>query len=252
MPVTAMTKRTTSTPSKRSRSRSADGQARMVLYIRVSTDEQGNGLDAQRSELTRAGEYADWRIVELVVDEGRTGKDLIRPGLQHALQLIADGDADGLAVTKLDRLSRSVIDAGQLAEWFTAAGARLVALDLNIDTSTPSGLMVLHVLAAVAQWERETIAQRTRDGLAALRARGEVTGRPAVADMPELAARILERRNIGITLQAIADELNADHVPTLRGGSCWRPSSVQSAAGYVRGRPRHKAAALPVLGRRAA
>lgn len=227
----------------------------MVLYIRVSTEEQvthGNGLDAKRADLERAAEFARWRILELVVDEGRSGKDLARPGLKRALELIAAGKADGLAVAKLDRLSRSVIDAGQLAEWFQAAGARLVALDLNIDTSTPSGLMVLHVLAAVAQWERETIAQRTRDGLAVLRSKGLPTGRPAVADMPELSGRILAMRMNGITLQAIADTLNAEHVPTMRGGSRWRPSSVQSAAGYRRARPRHKPAELPILTGRAA
>jgi DNA invertase Pin-like site-specific DNA recombinase len=235
----------------RSPQRPAGGAARMVLYTRVSTDEQGNGLDVQRAELARASEFKDWRIHSWITDEGQSGKDLQRPGLRRALQLIADGKADGLAVAKLDRLSRSVIDAGQLAEWFQDAGGRLVALDLNIDTSTPSGRMVLHVLASVAQWERETIAQRTRDGLAALRARGMPTGRPAVADRPELAARIAQMRAGGETLQAIADTLNADGIPTLRGGLCWRPSSVQSAAGYERARPRHKAAQLPGLGRRA-
>lgn len=240
-------------PGKRSGrlTRQPGARARMVLYIRVSTDEQGLGLDVQRAELERAGAYQNWRVTELVVDEGQSGKDLDRPGLKRALELIAAGKADGLAVAKLDRLSRSVIDAGTLAEWFKDAGARLVALDMNIDTSTPSGLMVLHLLSAVAQWERETIAQRTRDGLAALRARGLPTGRPAVADMPELAARIRSLRMNGITLQAIADTLNAELVPTLRGGTCWRPSSVESAAGYRRRAQRHKAPALPPLGRAA-
>jgi DNA invertase Pin-like site-specific DNA recombinase len=225
----------------------------MVLYARVSTEEQSNGLAAQRTELERAGEYQGWKIVELVVDEGRSGKDLERPGLKRALQLIADRKADGLAVAKLDRLSRSVIDAGELAEWFQDAGGRLVALDLNIDTATPSGRMVLHLLAAVAQWERETIAQRTRSGLAELRAQGKPTGPPTVADRPELAARIAAmRHDDGLTLQAIADKLNDELVPTLRGGTHWRPSSVESAAGYHRRRPRHKTAQLPALDRRAA
>ena len=221
----------------------------MILYARVSTDEQSNGLDAQRADLARAGEYSGWRVLELIVDEGASGKDLQRPGLTRALQLIAAGKADGLAVAKLDRLSRSVVDAGQLAEWFARAGARLVALDLNIDTSTPSGLMVLHVLAAVAQWERETIAARTRAGLAFLRGAGKPTGRPAVADDPELTQRIAAMRADGDTLQAIADQLNAEHVPTLRGGACWRPSSVQAAAGYRRRPADHRAATLPALPR---
>lgn len=227
----------------------------MVLYVRVSTEEQARsrlGLEAQQAELERAAEYQDWQILELVCDEGRSGKDLERPGLRHALELIAAGDADGLAVAKLDRLSRSVIDAGMLAEWFKDAGARLVALDLNIDTNTPSGRMVFSVLSAVAQWERETIAQRTRDGLAQLRAQGKPTGRPAVVDQPELADRIRSMRLEGWTLQAIADQMNAERVPTLRGGTHWRVSSIESAAGYRRRAGRHKPAQLPVLPRRVA
>lgn len=224
----------------------------MVLYIRVSTEEQSNGLEAQRAQLERAAEFQSWTVAELVCDQGQSGKDLERPGLKRALELIATGEADGLAVAKLDRLSRSVIDAGTLAEWFEEAGGRLIALDLNIDTSTPSGRMVLHLLAAVAQWERETIAQRTRAGMAELRRRGEPTGRPAVADRPELFDRISALRAGGMTLQAIADALNAEQVPTLRGGSRWRVSSVQAAAGYRRRQARHKYAALPELSRRAA
>jgi DNA invertase Pin-like site-specific DNA recombinase len=228
---------------------------RMVLYIRVSTEEQarsGLGLEAQQAELARAAEFQSWTIVEQIADEGASGKDLERPGLKRALQLIVDGEADGLAVAKLDRLSRSVIDAGSLAEWFDDVDARLIALDLNIDTSTPSGRMVLHVLASVGQWEREVIAQRTRDGLAQLRLQGKPTGRPAVADKPELTERILLMRADGMTLQAIADQLNAERVPTLRGGSMWRVSSVENAAGYKRRRPRHKPPTLPVPMRRAA
>ena len=226
----------------------------MVLYVRVSTEEQathGNGLDAQLAQLHREAEHHQWTIVETIRDEGQSGKDLARPGLKRALELIAAGEADGLAVAKLDRLSRSVIDAGMLADWFDDIDARLVALDLNIDTKTPSGRMVFSVLSAVAQWERETIAQRTRDGLAALRAKGKPIGRPAVADRPELQSRIALMRAQGMTLQAIADQLNAERIPTIRGGAFWRPSSVESAAGYKRRRPRRKPTELPRPMRRA-
>jgi hypothetical protein len=91
----------------------------------------------------------------------------------------------------------------------------------------------------------DDLARLTRDALKALRAKGKPTGRPAVADMPELASRIAALRMNGITLQAIADTLNREHVPTMRGGTCWRPSSVQSAAGYRRARARHQPALAP-------
>lgn len=223
----------------------------MVLYLRVSTEEQaasGLGLDAQRSDLERAAEYHRWKVVELIRDEGASGKDLHRPGLRRALELIAAGKADGLVVAKLDRLSRSVVDFGEILLWLEDAGASFVALDLSIDTTTPAGRMCSTVLMAVAQWERETIAARTRDGLAALRAQGKPTGRPAIADRPELAARIRSmREDGGMTLQAIADQLNAEEIPTARGAAIWRPSSVQSAAGYTRRKPRRRPADLPEL-----
>ena len=231
----------------------ATARTRMILYTRVSTDEQaasGLGLDAQRADLERAAAYHGWLLVDVVSDEGQSAKTLHRPGLMRALQRIADGQADGIAVAKLDRLSRSVIDFGLLLEWLVEQRAQLVALDLNIDTATPSGLMVATVLVAVAQWERDTIAARTRSALTALRARGKPTGRPAVADRPELSDRIRAMRVDGMTLQAIAQVLTAEGVPTARGAATWRASSVHTAAGYQRPGARRKPTALPTPRRR--
>jgi DNA invertase Pin-like site-specific DNA recombinase len=226
----------------------------MVAYLRVSTEEQalhGYGLDAQEHELTRAFEYEGWELVELIRDEGVSGKDLDRPGLKRALEMIAAGEADGLVVSKLDRLSRSVIDFSDLLEWFEHGGARFVALDLKVDTTTPSGRMIASILVVIAEWERGTIAARTKAGLAAKRAQGQATGRPSVADRPELLERIhAMRTQDGMTLQAIATVLNTEGVPTLRGAGSWRPSSVQSAAGYKRPRPRRRRAELPPIPRR--
>lgn len=226
----------------------------MIAYLRVSTEEQalhGFGLDAQEHELTRAFDFHRWELVETVRDEGASGKDLDRPELRHALELIAAGEADGLAVAKLDRLSRSVIDFSDLLDWFEHAGARFVALDLQVDTSTPGGRMVSQVLMAVAEWERGTIAARTKAGLAAKRAQGQPTGRPSVADRPELLERIqLMRHQERLSLKAIADQLNLEGVPTLRGAGEWRASSVQSASGYQRPRPRRRRAELPPIPRR--
>jgi DNA invertase Pin-like site-specific DNA recombinase len=127
---------------------------RFLGYLRVSTDEQadsGAGLAAQQEQLRRAFEYEGWELVEEIRDEGASGKDLDRPGLRRALELINAGEADGLVVAKLDRLTRSVVDFGDLLEWFDLAGAAFVALDLRLDTSTPTGAMVAHVLVVVAE-----------------------------------------------------------------------------------------------------
>lgn len=226
---------------------------RLLAYARVSTSEQaerGYGLEAQATAIREACKARGWELVELIRDEGESGKSLERPGLRRALERLAAGEADGLLVSKLDRLSRSVVDFGLLLEWFTEAELTLVALDLGVDTSTPGGRLVANVFASVAEWERDMIATRTKDGLAAIRAQGKPTGRPSVADDPELAERIRAMREQGMTLQAIADTLTAEGVPTARGAAKWRPSSVQAASGYRRPKPRRKHTALPELRRR--
>ena len=119
-------------------------------------------------------------------------------------------------------------------EWFSRNDARFLAVDLELDTATPGGRVAAHALRAAGDLERHMLQERTRRGLEAARQKGARPGRPAVADRPELRERIRALRRDGWTLQAIADELNADGVPTLRGGAEWRPSSVRSAAGYKR------------------
>ena len=131
-------------------------------------------------------------------------------------------------------------------EWFRDAGAGLVALDLGVDTSTPAGHEVAATLITLGDWERERIARRTRSGLAEVRASGRPTGRPKVSDRPDLVERITAMRAANMTLQAIADQLNAEGVPTLRGGAMWRPSSVQAALGYRRPAPAARATSSPL------
>lgn len=226
----------------------------MIGYVRVSTAEQaasGLGLADQEKRVREEAKHRGWRLVRIERDEGASGKSLDRPGLKRALEAIAAGRADGLIVAKLDRLSRSVIDFGELLVWFREeTRATLVALDLGVDTSTAAGELVANVFAAVAQWERSVIAERTRAALAELRAQGRPVGRAALADHPELQAQIRAMRDgDGLTLQQIADALNAADVPTLRGGSTWRPSSVQSALGYKRPTKRRRRVDLPEAAR---
>jgi DNA invertase Pin-like site-specific DNA recombinase len=168
-----------------------------------------------------------------------TSSELERPGLRYALERIAAGEASCLVVAGLDRVSHSAAGLATLVEWLENNGSRLIAVDLGLDTGTDDGRLAARALAAVGGTGRENVKQLTPADLAAGRPSKRSSGRPAVADRPALEERIRGMRAEGMTLQAIADALNSEGVPTLRGGARWRPSSVQAATGYKR--PRRKA-----------
>jgi DNA invertase Pin-like site-specific DNA recombinase len=222
----------------------------VIGYVTVSAKADRTEADGAVHEIEEACERGAWELAEVVTDR-ESGRGLERPGLAYALEQIADGNARGLVVSDLRRLSRSIVDLGRLMEWFREAGAGLVALDLGVDTSTPGGRDVAATLITLGDWESERIARRTRSGLAEVRASGRPTGRPAVGDRPDLVDRITAMREANMTLQAIADQLNAEGVPTLRGGVMWRPSSVQASLGYRRPGTRGSRDQFPTLEDRA-
>jgi len=221
-----------------------------IGYIRVSTADQaesGLGLEAQREAIEADCKRRRWELVAVIEDAGESGTDTDRPGLRQALERIAAGEVEALVVAKLDRLSRSIIHTGQLLDWFKDAEATFVALDLGVDTSTAGGELVANVLASVAQWEAKATGERTKAALAVKRARGEPIGPPGVA--VKVKQRIQRQRRLGWSQQRIADSLNADGVPTSRGGSEWRPSAIGTALGWRRS-SRSRPADLPSLNRR--
>jgi DNA invertase Pin-like site-specific DNA recombinase len=174
---------------------------------------------------------------QLVGDvQSYSGPDLERPGLTHALDLLARREASCLVVTGLDRLSRSAANLGTVIEWLEEVGARLVVIDIDLDTSTDEGQLAARALVRVGALERRSggVRLEQRPPRPERRERSSARGRPAVADLPLLQRRIATMRASGMTLQAIADTLNAEGVPTIRGGAKWRPSSVQAATGYKR------------------
>lgn len=202
---------------------------RMVGYVRVSTEEQGQskaGLRAQRAAIEAECERRGWELVRIEQDV-LSGRTMNRSGLRAALDLCRSGEGSGIVVAKLDRLSRSLVDFAALLVEARDRGFNVVALDLGVDLSTPAGEFLANVMASAAQWERRIIGDRTREALAAKRAAGVRLGRPASVDV-ELARRVRLMRGEGLTLQAIADALNAEGVPTPRGGALWRPSSLTS------------------------
>jgi DNA invertase Pin-like site-specific DNA recombinase len=207
---------------------------------RSAGDEGHNDLDAQRQEIERSCARLRCSLVELVADrEPKDGKAFDRPGLSHALERIAAGDAACLVIGSLERVSRSVSELGALVHWLEENGIRLITIDIDLDTASPAGRGTARALASVADMERDRLSERTRKGLAAARAKRHDPGDPAATDWTALRMRIAGMRADGMTLQAIADVLNEEGVPTQRGGAKWRPSSVQTAAGYKR-RPRPK------------
>ena len=166
--------------------------------------------------------------------ETRGGPDLRRPGLTYALERLAAKEYDCLVVSRLDRLTTSAANLGVLLRMLTEREARLIVVDIGLDTGTADGRVAAEALVTVGSLDAKKIAERTRKGLEAARSGRRSSGRPAVADRPSLKQRIVEMRSSGMTLQAIADTLNDEGVPTVRGGAKWRPSSVQAAAGYKR------------------
>lgn len=203
--------------------------SRVVGYIRVSTEDQareGVSLDAQRAKLEAYALAMDIELVAIHEDAGVSAKSLDRPGLSAALKALENGEADGILVTKLDRLTRSVRDLGSLLETHFGEGrCDLLSVADSVDTRTAGGRLVLNVLASVSQWEREAIGERTREALAHLKASGVKLGGPRLEDEETLSmARRL--RDSGMTLREVARDLEAAGRPTLRGGR-WGPQTVR-------------------------
>jgi DNA invertase Pin-like site-specific DNA recombinase len=199
-------------------------------YVRVSTDEQGKsgaGLEAQRTAIVAECKRRGWELIEVIEDAGFSAKDLKRPGVQEALRALKSGEAGALVVAKLDRLSRSMVDFAGVMAQAQKQGWALVALDCAVDTTTPAGEAMAHVLATFAQFERRLISQRTREALAVKKAQGVRLGRPRA--MPaKLRKRIHAMDDRGDSLAAIARALNAEGVPTAHGGARWHPSTIRA------------------------
>lgn len=222
---------------------------RAVAYIRVSTDKQatdGVGLDVQAAKVRMYAELYGIELVDVIVDEGASAKTLQREGLTRALSLLDSGEADGLIVYKLDRLTRSVRDLGELIDcYFGPKGsAALVSVEEQVDTSTATGRMILNVLMSVSQWERETIGERTSAAMTHKARQGEYTGGPVTygyrvsadgvnleehAGEQAVIAAIREYRAAGLSLRKIGAKLLA-YGFTPRKGTEFMPSTINRIA----------------------
>ena len=191
-------------------------------------------------EAARIGAVAmDLDLVAIVEDAGISAKSLDRAGLRSALAMLTSGKAEALLVTKLDRLTRSVRDLGELVETYFATRYSLLSLSDSIDTRTAAGRLILNVLTSVAQWEREATGERTRDALRHKASKGEFCGGQApygysvengklVRNEAEQAVigAVADFKAAGLSLNAIARELDLAGLAP-RSGKVWSAQQIK-------------------------
>jgi DNA invertase Pin-like site-specific DNA recombinase len=151
-----------------------------VGYIRVSTEDQareGISLDTQKAKIEAYAAINDLELLGIIRDEGASGKDLEREGMAKLLDLVESGKVEAVIVYKLDRLSRRTLDTLSLTESFESKGIAFHSISEKVDTKSATGRFFLTIISALAQMERDMIAERTKDALAHKRQKGEWTGR---------------------------------------------------------------------------
>jgi DNA invertase Pin-like site-specific DNA recombinase len=209
-----------------------------IGYVRVSTDRQaelGVSLEAQEAKIRAMATVQGAELFEVIIDGGESAKNLNRPGLHRLLALVDSGKVEAVIVAKLDRLTRSVKDLCGLLELVEKRGVTLISVAESLDTASAAGRLVITIMAAVSQWEREAIGERTRDALRHKRTSGERVGnirfgfrlspdgKHVEPDPGEqgVLTEIGHLRQSGHTLRGIAAALNRQSLLTRR-GSAWR------------------------------
>jgi putative DNA-invertase from lambdoid prophage Rac len=175
-----------------------------ALYMRVSTTDQQ--CEVQARELRDYCQRRGWDIAEEYRDEGVSGAKKSRPGLDRLMKSAQSRHIDTIIVWKLDRFSRSVLHLNEQLAVLKSCGVRFLAVSQNIDTdsSNPTSGLLLNILAAVAEFERELIRERTKSGVELARARGKVFGRPRKVFRRDEAVAM---RNAGVSFRVIAKTL---------------------------------------------
>jgi site-specific DNA recombinase len=219
---------------------------RVVGYPRVSTEEQareGISLASQRAKIAGYASLYDLELIDVIEDAGVSAKTLDRPGLQKVLALLDSGQAEGVVLTKLDRLTRSLRDWSYLIDHYFGekGGRKLFSVGDSIDTRTATGRMMLNMVMTIAQWEREIISERTCGALQHKIKMGERCGKVRyghvlasdgrmLADNPseqETIRLMWSLRCEGRSFRQIADALKARGIETKEGNSTWMPSTIR-------------------------
>ena len=179
--------------------------ASLVGYARTSTTDQKAGLAAQLRDLQAAG-------CSEIFQEELSSVAAIRPQLDATLKYVRKGDT--LVVTKLDRLARSVADLVSTQEKLAKKGVGLRILAMNLDTATPTGKLMVNLLGSIAEFERELMLERQREGIAKAKAEGKYTGRQPTARRK--AAEVMQLRAEGKSASDIVEALGISRASVFR------------------------------------
>lgn len=217
---------------------------KLVGYVRVSSagQEENTSLEDQQRRIQQYCLAMGHELIQTFIEVGSGKSSKTRPEFQNALETVQD-HADGIIAIRLDRIARNTRDVLTLVEDVLEPHSKhLVLLDLNVDTSTPTGKMVLTMMSAVAELERSSILERTSRGRAYKKSQGlyaggaPAFGLKAVEGVDQLVVApeeqqvidlILSLRQQGKSMAAIAETLNAEGFKSKRGGS-WYASSVKN------------------------
>lgn len=217
-----------------------------VGYTRVSSEEQakeGLSLEHQKAKIKQYAELHNLELLKVITDEGKSGKDLDREGINKILSLIKDKSISHIIVYKMDRLTRRTFDLLYLVEEvFKKNKVQFHSITERIDTTTAQGNFFLTIIGAMAQMERDLISERTKAVLRYKIEKGEYVGSPALGYLAssgdnkflgidereqDTVKRIFYlKRYKHLSLGKIAKELNESGVPTKRGGR-WYSGTVK-------------------------
>lgn len=205
---------------------------KVIGYVRISTEEEGSSpplLEAQRRAIRKECKRRGWHLLRFEEDIAGATATHKRPGLEGALAACAAGEAQGLVVAKLDRLTRSLLDFASLVRRAQREGYDLVVIEQGFDLSTSHGRAVADLLVVFAQYERELISEQIKAGLALVKKTGtksgKAIGRPRTLPAT-VRSRIRRLHRAGRSYSEIARRLNAEAVPTAHGGR-WHASTVR-------------------------
>jgi len=219
---------------------------KVMGYVRVSTEEQareGISLEVQEDKVKKYADLHNLDLVEVIRDEGKSGKDLNREGIQKVISLCKDRSVDHLVVYKMDRLTRRTLDLLTLVEEvFKPNRVQFHSISEKVDTSTTQGKFFLTITGAMAQMERDLISERTREALQYKISKGELVGSPPLGfeaiekELKKTQGELVVVREIfklrkgrgknKLSLRQIANRLNEQMIPTKRGGK-WYAGTVR-------------------------